>query len=146
MDHRTWRSNAAPSTDVEQVAKNVRKALKAGRRCRALVPTSEAADRVARVIGTNVPEAHLWNEFGLLWREGGSFHPYPGHGGDALAAGCNGSDGASNQGGAACVITTTPSRRMARRHVHGHPCCAMVARAAGLLQAEGKRWVTFDDF
>ncbi|MFZ0698667.1 MAG: hypothetical protein WAN74_00500 [Thermoplasmata archaeon] len=133
------------ATHVEQVSKNVRKALKAGRKCLVVVPNREAADRVARVIGANVPEARLWNEFGLLWREDGGFHPYPGRGSDAWPLVTTGAAGPATNV-APPASSQPPSPGEPRAATFTDPGVATVARAAGLLQAEGKRWVTFDDF
>ncbi|HZY92002.1 MAG TPA: DUF87 domain-containing protein [Thermoplasmata archaeon] len=63
---------------LDQVVRNVRKALASGRRCLIAVSDREAAERVAGVLANRIPEAELWGEIGLLWRGGpGCMVPYP---------------------------------------------------------------------
>jgi len=56
----------------EQVVRNVRKALAAGRRCLIAVADREAAERVAALVISRVPEAELWGKVGIVWRGGPS--------------------------------------------------------------------------
>ena len=54
---------------LDQVARNIRKALAEERRCLIAVPDREMAERLALALPRLVPEAQLWKELGLLWRE-----------------------------------------------------------------------------
>ncbi|MGP8016827.1 MAG: hypothetical protein ACLPQ4_04165 [Thermoplasmata archaeon] len=55
---------------LDQVARNIRKALAEERRCLIAVPDREMAERLVVALPRLVPEAQLWKEVGLLWREG----------------------------------------------------------------------------
>ncbi|MGI0054179.1 MAG: helicase HerA domain-containing protein [Thermoplasmata archaeon] len=57
-------------THLEQVARNLRKAFALHRRCLVVVEDRESAERFAQILKRAVPEAELWREVGLLWREG----------------------------------------------------------------------------
>ena len=58
------------ATHLEQVARNLRKALAQHRRVLVVVEDRQNAETFARVLAKEVPEAELWREVGLLWREG----------------------------------------------------------------------------
>ena len=133
------------ATHIEQVTKNVGKALKAGRKCLVVVPNREAVDRVVRVIGANVPEARLWNEFGLLWKDGGAFYPYPGPGSEGWPLVARVATGTSTKGGLPAA-SPPPLPAESRASTFTDPDLVAGARAVEQLLAEGEEIATFEDF
>ena len=55
---------------LDQVARNVRKALAAGRKCLVVVEDREGAKLFAKMLAKEIPEAELWGDVGLMWRDG----------------------------------------------------------------------------
>lgn len=65
------------ATHVDQVVRNVRKALALGRRCLVAVEERGAAETFVGVLKKEIPGAELWDGVGLVWRDAtGSMVPY----------------------------------------------------------------------
>lgn len=60
-----------------QVVRNARKAIAARKRCLLVVADRLQAERISELIASRVPEAELWEELGVMWRESAEeFVPY----------------------------------------------------------------------
>ena len=57
-------------THSEQLTRNLRKAFALGRRVLVVVADCEGAETFVRVLRKEVPEAKVWGEVGIVWRDG----------------------------------------------------------------------------
>ena len=131
------------ATHVEQVAKNVRKALKAGRKCLVVVPSRGAAEKVARILATQVAEARLGNECDVAWKDANGFQSFdasPGHAWRFLD-GCFGRPPVTDLGN-----RTGGEPRPLIRPSFTDPDVALIAEICERMLHAGKRIVAHRDF
>ena len=147
----------------EQSLRNVRKALSSGRRCLVAVPDLEAARRFRSLLREAMPEVPLWNEVGVIHRDGpGRMAPYedgglapwefldrdPGSGGEGPAVGHGETDGGAGASGPGLAPTDPHASDLARvgsiaRQLRASGRTLVTAEAFGeLLRAEGSGALT----
>ena len=133
-------------THFQQVVRNVEKALALGRRCLVVVEDYQAAEVFAAVLNKELPKIELWDEVGLLWRNGiESMVPYdvgPLRPWGFLSGGV---DGATNQLELEDQPKVSATTLAAVNDPHAHDLARVYQRAQQLL-ADGKWEVTADEF